>query len=111
MSEKIEKWIDEALRAEPAFHLGADFKDKVVKAIRKREQANTRNLYFLMVLGIIVICAIAFGTISFFMPDALAYLKSIRSVVPFAVILGSLIAIIQYLDKKLVRDRILLSKH
>lgn len=111
MKERIEKLIDEALKAEPAFQLRKDFKDRVVLAIKKKEKASQRRLYFWMVLGTLVIFGFGYCTIAYFIPSALESLGTVSSgtsqLVPIAVLIGLLIMVIQFLDKRLVKDKML----
>ena len=109
MSDRIEKWIDEALKSEPSFKIRSDFSDRIVKAIRKQEQRSARKLYFLMAIGMLGMFGIGYATLSYFLPSALSSFSRVGSVVPYAIILGILIAVIQYLDKKLVKDRLMLN--
>lgn len=111
MTKRIEELIDEALKTEPSFQLRKDFKDRVVHAIRKKEKASQRRLYLWMALGTIVIFGFGYGTIAYFMPTVLenfgGAINSLENVVPLGVLAGVIVFIIQYLDKKLVKDRML----
>lgn len=111
MKERIEKLIDEALKIEPAFQLRKDFKDKVVLAIRKREKANQRRLYLWMVFGTLIIFGFGYGTIAYFIPEALQSFGNMTSgtsqLIPIAVLVGLLVLVIQYLDKRLIKDKML----
>lgn len=103
MKEKIEQLIEETLRQEPHFKLGIDFKDGVVKAIKQRERRSQRKLYILMAVGIVAILAIGVGSLAFF--GSLAAFKSMAQLAPLSVLIGSIIVLIQYLDKRLVKDK------
>ncbi len=111
MKERIEKLIDEALKAEPAFQLRKDFKDRVVQAIRKKEKASQRRLYIWMALGTLVIFGFGYGTIAIFLPSVLesfgSMSKGTTQLVPVAVLIGLLVLVIQYLDKRLIKDKML----
>ncbi len=112
MKEDIEKMIDEALKTEPIFQLRKDFKDRVVHAIRKQERSSQRKLYFWMALGTLVIFGFGYATIAYFLPSMFENFgtvnDSISNIVPLAVMAGILIALIQYLDKRLVKNKIMI---
>ncbi|WP_370086276.1 hypothetical protein [Ekhidna sp.] len=109
MKERIEKLIDEALKMEPTFQLRKDFKDKVVLTIRKKEKANQRRLYLWMTFGTLIIFGFGYGTIAYFIPEALQNFGNMASwtsqLIPIAVLVGLLVLVIQYLDKRLVKDK------
>lgn len=109
--KRIEDLIDEALKTEPTFQLRKDFKDRVVHAIRKREKASQRRLYLWMALGTLVIFGFGYATIAYFMPSVLDSFggasNTLEQVVPLGILAGVIVLVIQYLDKKLVKDRML----
>ncbi|MEQ8906458.1 hypothetical protein [Ekhidna sp.] len=112
MTKRIEQLIDEALRIEPSFQLRKDFKDRVVQAIRKKEKASQRKLYMWMALGTLIIMGFGYGVISYFLPSMLESFKGFRGssqIVPLAVLIGIITIVIQYLDKRLVKDKMLTS--
>lgn len=102
MKKNIEELIEEALSIE-TFTLGADFKDRVCKVIRKKERSAQRKLYLLISLGVLVLFAAGIGLIQYF--GDLQSLSKFDQIIPFAVMIGGLVALIQYLDKRLVKDR------
>lgn len=108
----IEKIMDEALRTEPSFQLRKDFKDRVVSMIRKKEKASQRRLYIWMALGTVVIFAFGYAAIAYFMPTLFQNLKGasdgISQLVPLAVLIGVILTVIQYLDKRLVKDKMVI---
>lgn len=111
MKERIEKLIDEALKSEPSFELRKDFKDRVVKAIRKKEQAFQRRLYGWMLIGTLIIFGFGYATIAYFLPSALNSFSSINGIsdqlIPGAVLVGVVVLVIQYLDKRLIKEKML----
>ncbi|MEM7298884.1 MAG: hypothetical protein AAF391_11535 [Bacteroidota bacterium] len=107
MSDKIDKWIDEALKTEPAFKLRGDFRDRVVETIRKKEQRNQKSFYFWMILGILSICAFGYGVVVFFTPTLFEGLGDMSKIMPIAIVVGIVMALIQFLDKKLVKERMI----
>ncbi|WP_462250282.1 hypothetical protein [Ekhidna sp.] len=106
----IEKIIDEALKMEPAFELRKDFKDKVLSAIKRSEKVSQRKLYFWMLAGTMTIFGFGYATISYFLPNLLGSFNSMNGTIPnltpIAVLVGVLIAVIQYLDKRLVKNKL-----
>ncbi|MEP1033335.1 hypothetical protein [Ekhidna sp.] len=111
--KKIEDLIDEVLKTEPDFQLRKDFKDRVVQAIRKQEKASQRKLYIWMALGTLIIFGFGYGTIAYFLPGTLDSLKTfndgVSGIIPLAVLIGLLITVVQYLDKRLVKNKIIMN--
>ncbi|WP_420318610.1 hypothetical protein [Ekhidna sp.] len=108
--KKIEELIEEALRTEPSFQLKSDFKDRVIKAIRRREKRSQRRLYLWMALGTLVIFGFGYATIAYFMPSVLNTFQTLKGgnqIVPLAVLIGVTVVLIQYLDKRLIKDKML----
>ncbi len=101
--KNFDKIVEDGLKMETDFKLGLEFKDKVVKLIRKRERVSQRKFYFLIVFGMITIVGSGLGVVLYF--AELQSFESLRQIVPLAVLVGSLVAGIQYLDKKLVKDK------
>ncbi len=101
--KNFDKIVEDGLRMETDFKLGLDFKDKVVKLIRKRERISQRKFYLMIALGMITIVGSGLGVVLYF-ADFQAF-ASLGQIVPLAVLVGSLVAGIQYLDKKLVKDK------
>lgn len=112
MKEDIDRIIDEALKMEPGFHLRKDFKDRVVNAIRKQEKSSQRKLYFWMALGTLTIFGFGYATIAYFLPSMFENFGSVNdsvsNLIPLAVVAGVLITLIQYLDKRLVKNKIMI---
>jgi biotin transporter BioY len=102
--KKIENIIEQALKSEPAFKLGIDFKDRVLKTIRKKEKRVQRRLFILMALGVVII--MGFGVITLLYFQKLDSLKGLENIVPMAVMIGGVVAVIQYLDNKLVKKKL-----
>lgn len=107
MSDKIDKWIDEALKTEPSFKLRGDFRDRVVATIRKKEQQNQKSFYFWMILGILSICVFGYGVVTYFTPTLFEGLGDMSQIMPIAIVVGVVMALIQFLDKKLIKDRMI----
>lgn len=111
MKDRIEQLIDEALKTEPSFQLRKDFKDRVLEVIRRKEKISQRKLYFWMALGTLIIFGFGYATIAYFLPSMFESISGINSVVPnlipIAVLLGVILTLIQYLDKKLVKNKLL----
>jgi len=112
MKKRIDDLIDEALKTELSFKLRGDFKDRVIQAIQRKEKASQRRLYLWMALGIVMIIGMGVGTIAYFMPSVFEAIGSsdtngTEQIVPLGVLAGVLVLVIQFLDKKLVKDRML----
>ena len=111
MKEHIERLIGEALKTEPSFQLRKDFKDRVVRAIRKQEKASQRTIYVWMALGAVIIFGFGYGIMAYFMPSLFENFKSLNDgaseLILIAVLVGMIIVIVQYLDKRLVKNKIL----
>ncbi|MEQ9468316.1 MAG: hypothetical protein RLN88_12960 [Ekhidna sp.] len=109
---EIEKMIDQALKTEPSFQLRKDFKDRVVSMIRRKEKASQRRLYFWMSLGTLVIFGFGYAAISYFMPSLFQSLRGasdgVSQLVPLAVLIGVILTVIQFLDKRLVKDKMMI---
>ncbi len=103
MKKNIDQIIEDALKIEPKFNLGADFKDRVTKMIRKKERKIQRKLYLLISIGVIMIFGAGIALVQYF--GNIEALYQFDQLVPLAVIVGGLVAIIQYLDKRLVKDK------
>lgn len=110
MTKRIEQLIDEALKKEPTFQLRKDFKDRVIQSIRKKEKANQRKLYLWMAMGTLIIIGLGYGIISYFLPTMLESFKGFNGsnqIIPLGVLVGIITIVIQYLDKRLVKDKML----
>ena len=112
MKKRIEELIEETLRTEPEFKLRNDFSDRMIRLIKKKEKTHQRKIYFWMLLGILMIIGFGYGTFSYFMPTALESLQALKAngkeqIVMLAVIAGFLVIIVQYLDQKLVKERMI----
>ena len=109
MKKRLEELLDEALHMEPQFQLRGDFKDRVLKAIQKKEKSQQRKLYFWMALGTLVMLGFGFGIMAYFLPATLDSIGGSTGigdqVVPVAILIGIAVGVIQYLDKKLVKDK------
>ncbi|MEP1095536.1 MAG: hypothetical protein ABJG78_10520 [Cyclobacteriaceae bacterium] len=101
--KNFETIIEEGLKMEPQFKLGLDFKDRVTKLIRKRERVSQRKFYMLIAFGIVAMFGAGFGVVLYFAD--LAAFADLGKIVPLAVLIGGLVAGIQFLDKKLVKDK------
>ena len=114
MKKNIEELIDEALKTEPKFELRKDFKDRIVNVIKKQEKASQRRLYIWMALGTLIIVGLGFATISYFLPSTLEIVGKpeggVSDLIPLAILIGVLITLIQYLDKRLVKNKILINQ-
>lgn len=112
MKHKIETLIDEVLKTEPEFQLRKDFKDRVLQVIRKQEKATQRKLFFWMALGTLVILGFGYATIAYFLPGTFesfnGFDDGVSKSIPLAVLLGVLIAAVQYLDKRLVKNKMIM---
>ena len=112
---KSEEILENALKAEPSFKLKEGFSDRVLKAIRRKELRNQRKLYIWMALGFLVMFGFGVMLMSMFAPDTLISSgifdlgDQFNRSIPFAIILGLVIVAIQYLDKKLIKDKYLFS--
>lgn len=109
MKNKVDKWIDEALRSDIDCTLRNDFRDKVMKAIKRREKTSQRRLYFWMILGISAIIGCGLFISRVFAPALFQGLENFDHIVPIAIVMGLAITLIQYLDKVLIKNRLLSS--
>lgn len=113
MKQDLEKLIDQALKTEPSFSLRKDFKDRVLHAVKKQEKASQRKLYLWMALGTLVIIAFGYGTIAYFLPSTLESFSVLpdgtSGLIPLAVLIGLLVTVAQYLDKLLVKNKMLMN--
>ena len=110
MKRDIDQIIDEVLKIEPDFKLRKDFSDGVIKRLRKIEAASQRKLYFLIALGTLFIFGSGIALLAFFLPESWVEsfrLQGVDQIVPMAVVIGLVVGLIQYLDKVLVKDRML----
>lgn len=101
--KKIEELIDQTLQTEPSFTIKSDFRDRVLKTIRRKEKLSQRKLYVLMALGIVVMFGFGLAILAYF--QNLEALSTFKNIVPIAVMIGGVVAIIQYLDNKLVKKK------
>lgn len=101
--KNFDKIVEDGLKIEPDFKLGLDFKDRVSKLIRKRERISQRKFYMLIAFGVIAMFGAGLGVVLYF--AELSAFAELGKIVPLAVLIGSLVAGIQYLDKKLVKDK------
>ncbi|MEM0942239.1 MAG: hypothetical protein AAF600_21955 [Bacteroidota bacterium] len=104
---KIENWIDEALKTEINFELSKGFKNSVLTAIKKKELRSEQKVYLLIVLGVILMVLAGYVCIALFFPDLIQKMsqEKVNKLIPTAVIAVVLIALVQYLDKKLIKER------
>ncbi len=112
MKKNIDQIVEEALRAEPIVQLSSDFKYKTLKAIRKVESRAQKRLYFLIGFGSFLMVLMGLTTIAVFIPELLDVSKftsgqGVDSLVPIAILIGIMLVIIQFLDKRLIKDRYL----
>jgi len=107
MNDKYDKLIDEALKTEPKFKLRGDFRDRLVHEIRASEQRNQKSFYFWMILGILSIYGFGYGVVVYFTPTLFEGLGEMKQIMPISIAIGIVIAGIQYLDKKLVKDKMI----
>ena len=103
--KRIEELIDQTLKTEPSFTIKNDFRDRVLKTIRRKEKISQRKLYVLMALGVVVMFGFGFAILAYF--QNLEALNSFKNIVPIAVMIGGIVAIVQYLDNKLVKKKML----
>lgn len=111
MKEKLEHIIEQALRSEPDFKLNQDFKNRTFKAIRRNESKYQKRMYFLIAIGSLIMGFIGYGTISYFMPEVLKSFsvnnsyENVNTLIPISVLVGVMLVVIQFLDKKLIKDQ------
>ena len=114
MKERLEEIVDQALKSAPTYRLSDGFKDQVVKMIRKKERTSQRKFYFLLTFGVLSFVIIGFILLVHYFPTLITGsnnvlgIKEINRSIPFAILIGIAIAVIQYLDKKLVKDKMIL---
>ena len=111
MKKNLENEIETALKKEPAFKLSKDFSYNVVKALRAKEKRAQRRIYFWMLFGIVFMCGSGALLVVGFFPDLLSTFSpenQVNSLIPMAVVVGVLVVLIQYLDKRLIKDRLVM---
>lgn len=101
--KKVDELIDQVLKTEPTFKLSDGFKERVLKSIRKKDRRSQRILFALMGLGVIIIFGFGVSLLAYF--QNLEALSSFKNIVPIAVLIGGVVAMIQYLDNKLVKKK------
>ena len=104
MKKNIDQIIEDALKIEPKFKLGLDFKDRVTKMIWKKERRTQRKLYLLISVGVVFMFGAGIVLIQYF--GNLESFSKFNQVVPLAITLGVLVVVIQYLDKRFVKDKL-----
>lgn len=110
MKKNIDQIVDDILQSEPDFQLRRDFSDRVIQRLRKMEVANQRKFFFWISLGTLAIFGFGVAVFAFFVPAewiASLRMNGMDQVIPLAVVIGVVVGIIQYLDKKLVKDKML----
>lgn len=105
MTKQIDQLVEDSLRKEPDFKLSMNFKDRVVRQIRKKERASQRRLYFFLSLGVLAMLVTGFALVSYY--GAATGLTQFNGMVPIAILVGVLVAGVQFLDKILVKERYL----
>ena len=111
MRKNIEDKIEEALRKEPSFRLSENFGYNVLQAIKAKEKRSQRTIYFWMIIGILFMCTSGAVIVTIFFPNLLSSFSAenqVNNLIPLAVVVGVLVVFIQYLDKKLVKDRLVI---
>ncbi|MEQ9404021.1 MAG: hypothetical protein RIM99_10570 [Cyclobacteriaceae bacterium] len=103
MKKNIEELIEEGLKSEPVFQLKADFRDRVVRMIKKKEQKAQRRFYLLITAGVVLLLGAGAGILQYF--GGAGSLSGYDQFIPYAVMFGGLVVLVQYLDKKLVKDK------
>ena len=103
--KKIEEILEEALRKEPDFDFKSGFHDQVIRKIRKHEKSHQQWLYGVIMAGTLTIFGIGAVLVSYF--GGFEMLKDMGQIVPMAILLGIIVVIIQFLDKKLVKDKLI----
>ncbi|MEM6735968.1 MAG: hypothetical protein AAGC64_08310 [Bacteroidota bacterium] len=108
---KIENWIDEALKTEIDFELSKGFEKNVFSTIKRKELRSQQKIYLFLALGVILIVLAGYVCIMLFFPDLIQKMseEKVNRLVPIAVIAGVLIVLIQYLDKKLIKERLVVN--
>ena len=112
MNKQVENIIEKALREEPSFQLRKGFADRMVLLVRKKERASQRKIYFWIALGSMFIVGAGVGILIYYFPTFYQLVSSgqgFTGMIPIAVLIGILIVVIEFIDKKLVRDKIISS--
>lgn len=110
MKRNIDQIVEQGLGSEPEFQLRKDFSELVIRRLRKLEAANLRKLYFWIALGTLMIFGFGIALIAYLLPNVwtkLIQFDGFDQAVPAAVLIGIAIGIIQYLDKILVKDKMM----
>ncbi|MBC6426947.1 MAG: hypothetical protein GDA51_10895 [Ekhidna sp.] len=113
MKKEVEELIEKCLRTAPPYELNHGFSARVLKTIRRKERRNQQKLFIFVTIGFLCMLLTGFGLISLSYPTLLSgegvsdLFIQFNKIVPFAIILGLLIAGVQYLDKKLVKEKYL----
>ena len=104
--KKSYEMVFEALGKQPDFKLSGDFAKKVIAKIDQLERKKKRGFYLLMSAGIVVMFG-SFVAAMFYSygPEGMSQFQDITT---WGVMIGVIIAVVQYLDRKLIRKKPLL---
>lgn len=100
----IDKKLDAALSRSPDFGFSAGFADKVVRRIEMKKLAADRRTSLVVILASVGFLILAAGCLLIF-----AETKTLNQMVDFggwALMIGVMVVVIQYLDQKLVKGKI-----
>lgn len=101
--KNLDRIVEEALSREPEFKLDAHFKDQVIIEVRKRERAKKRRLNALLLAITLVTTSFGIALIFIFKLDGL--FRQLSGVVPIGIFIGVLVVIVQFLDRKLIKEQ------
>ena len=109
MMEK-DKWtflIDEALKKEPEFRLEEGFEDRVLKKMRQRESKKQWKLYVFMAVAMVMMLGYGLSSLTAIVDFNASLVNNISQFVPLAAMIGCLVVVVQWIDNKLIKDRVL----
>lgn len=105
--DRISVLIEEALRKAPDFELEEGFEDRVIKRIHKKETRKQWGIYIFMAFATLTMLGYGYASIVPYLDFNASIFNNVSQFVPIAALLGCVIVVIQWMDRKLVKDRML----
>lgn len=101
----MEDKLINAMKSEPDFRLSERFSAQVLTKILRKERATVLRNNMLLALGIILFLGISFAALVYFMEAR--QVSFVVSLAPWILLISGAVAIIQFLDAKLIKHRLL----
>jgi len=102
---KLDNIIDEALRKDPEIKIEPAYRDKVIYQIRKNKSKANFKQYLLISIITCILGGLGVGMI--FMFKIQLAIQELGQIIPMAVLFGAILVVFQYLDKKLIKDKLI----